>query len=342
MAKYDLKVGYSCNNRCEHCVIEPNVWEIKRKNAELNTDTKIDCNYKELIDCMNSTEFFEADSIVITGGEPTIRKEFMRLLKYIKRNYPEKKIILQTNGRKLKDFISEIRKNDMNIYFVIALHGFEETHNQITKIKSGNPFKETWESIEEIKRAYGSFDNLGRMEIVLSKKNIFEVPDFVEFLYKNDIKDIGISYPHLDGYANIDFRLVKNIGFSYGELRKVIPKFYDLAIKYSDLILSFEEVPKCMWRDEDNNLYKKMPKNITSLNHSLCEDVSVKYPHKTIDSNFNERYRLMHSKVNVCRQCIYDSACLGTWEEAFEVFGGEGFIPVKEYEVEKGGCGECI
>ena len=84
---FDLKVGFSCNNKCVHCVIED-----KAKYRDLYTQEIFDIIKNEVKD----------EDITLTGGEPTIRNDFLDILKFIKNN-TNSKIILQTNGRKFKD-----------------------------------------------------------------------------------------------------------------------------------------------------------------------------------------------------------------------------------------------
>ena len=74
MLTYDLKVGYSCNNRCKHCVIEDS------KDKLVSQNTTVDLSTDE---CLKQIEFaFEkgAQYIVLTGGEVTIRKDFKMLI----------------------------------------------------------------------------------------------------------------------------------------------------------------------------------------------------------------------------------------------------------------------
>lgn len=325
---YDLKVGYTCNNNCIHCVVKPDYQDW------LETGIPIDVPYGDLISIVNSQEFIDSDHVVITGGEPTIRKEFSRLLLYIHNKYPDKRISLQTNGRNLKKYVKEIYQNNINIFYVIALHGNCDVHNKVVQVKGTDTFSETMGAIEEIKNVYGDFNRVGRIEIVLSGLNYKNIPSFIEYLYKLDIKHIGISYPHLDGYAMIDIESVKKIGLSYAELKEVLPQFYELCRKYKDLVLQFEQVPACMWRDAEGKLYK-LPANIQSMNHVPQQQTTVKFPNREIDTDFFLTYKSMHAKPKICDSCAA-CECMGIWWESLAAFGDDGFIPISENETEAG------
>ena len=323
---YDLKIGYTCNNNCIHCVVKPDYQDW------IDAGIPIDVPYGELISIVNSQEFADANHVVITGGEPTVRKEFLRLLLYIQNKYPSKRISLQTNGRNLRKYVKDIYENNINIFYVIALHGCSDIHNKVIQVNGADAFSQTMESIEEIKSVYGSFNTVGRIEIVLSKVNYREIPSFVEYLYKLNIRNVGISYPHLDGYAVRDINFVKEIGFSYGCLKEILPDFYELCMKHDDLYLQFEQVPACMWRNREGALYK-LPRNIQSMDHIPQQQTTVKFPNRNIDTDFFLTYKNMHNKTKACSTCL-DCNCMGVWWEAVSAFGEEGFIPISKNELE--------
>lgn len=334
---YDLKVGYSCNNSCIHCVIKPNV-----DNIHKNGCSKIDSNYKEIIECMNSKEFIEADSITITGGEPTLRKEFMRIIKYIVATYPNKHINLQTNGRLLINHLEELHSITKNITYVIALHSTDESiHNRVVGNKNdkGNPFRETMDTLNQIKKVYGQFKNTARIEIVLSNINYKSVPQTIKDLYEMDIDRIGISYPHLDGFYYQDgIERVKDISLSYEDLKTVLPEMYHYTKQNPNLILELEEVPICMFRDE--NVLLPPIENISAMGMGDTK-VSVKFPEREIENNFAEIWVNMHKKSSKCKECAFNNCCYGVWFEAIETFGDLGFVPVTEEETVKRGLIKC-
>lgn len=326
-SSYDLKLGYSCNNYCFHCVVEPQMDSMRQREG------RIDQTYAELVNCMNSPEFRRADGITITGGEPTIRDDFIRILKYIVTHYPKKRIMIQTNGRKLKEYVKPIYKLSRKIGYVVALHSTnEEIHNRITGNKNGNPFKETWGALEEIKRVYPNFMEAGRVEIVLSRLNLRDFYDTVVKLHENAINYVGISYPHLDGRYERNRSEAERIGFPYQELKEELPKVHQYAKEHPDLLLTFEEVPKCMWRDENGALLGPLT-NISDNAPftSEGEEVVVRFPDYQID-DFVNIFRKAHKHSSKCRDCVLSGTCLGVWYEAMDMFGDEGFVPIKETE----------
>jgi|GEM_PF-2083278 len=329
---YDIKLGYSCNNSCFHCVVEANAMKIKDQNSSC-----FDLKYSDIVTIIKSEDFYNSDTIVLTGGEATLRRDLVRIITYIHEGFPRKKVILQTNGRYLKEILKSIKDTAVNIQYVIALHSMRaELHNKICgygeRTEEPSPFHETWNSIEEIKRLYGSFDNIARIEIVLSSLNLFDIEASVKALYKNSIRTIGVSYPHLDGHYNTDAAWAKKVGFSYAELKAILPSLYRFAEENPDLKLLFEEVPKCMWRDEEGNILKPI-ENIESMDHiHLRSNITVNYPNY-LNKDFLKSYEELHVKVEACNECFNKQCCRGVWFEAAEMFGEDGFIPISKEEL---------
>ena len=116
MLSYDVKVGYSCNNKCKHCVIDDS------KDKLITNKEKIDLSTDECISLIKDAAQHNADGVVLTGGEVSIRKDFDRLLnECVNRNLA---ITIQTNGRRFSnDSLIRLINPINNIRFVIALHG---------------------------------------------------------------------------------------------------------------------------------------------------------------------------------------------------------------------------
>lgn len=321
---FDIKVGYACNNHCVHCVVSPMVDNLISQNK------KIDLTYGEIIELVNSNEFKGASTIVITGGEPTLRKDFMRIINTISKKYPNKRIVLQTNGRFLYKYIDELKLLTNNIHYVVAVHSLDkEIHNKVVnnRIKDGNSYEETMKSLMKLKNSYPDFKKIGRIEIVLSKLNYKNLYETIVGLHKLGINSIGISYPHLDGYYyNEGVEKVREISLSYAELKTILPDIYDYLVKNPDLYLGFEEVPKCIWRDKNDNILE-IPFNLDTgedfSNHEI-----VKYPGRELNVDFTNVWNKMHTKPLICSKCKLNGCCHGIWIEAFEAFKDEGVIPI--------------
>ena len=85
--RLDLKVGFSCNNRCVFCV------QGERRSRERDRNTP---ELKELLASARP----DCDAVVLTGGEASIRPDVVELVAEARRlGYV--RVQLQTNGRML-------------------------------------------------------------------------------------------------------------------------------------------------------------------------------------------------------------------------------------------------
>lgn len=330
---FDLKVGYSCNNNCRHCVIHDN------KQHCIDNNLPIDANYGQLIQTLSQPSAVSAKTIVITGGEPTLRRDFMRIVRFICTHYPEKKICLQTNGRLLINYLEELHSLTDKITFVVALHGTEKTHNIVTNnpvvSSTNNPFRETMSTIDKIEELYGGFSRVGRIEIVLSKLNLANMPECLDFLLSRNKTSIGISYPHLDGMYFHRPEECRELSFSYEELAPILAKMKEVKDSYSGktkypIKVHFEEVPQCMFRDRVGKVY--LDPEFAALTQSAV-GVNVTYPGQQTQS-FDKMYLDMHSYTSNCSACcLKGTKCLGIWKEAEQLHGSAGIIPITNGEV---------
>lgn len=126
----DICLWDKCNNNCIMCTNPDNGWEAW--DGSFNYDFK---SLKKRI--IEDKQRFEAgDTIYITGGEPTIHPDFIEIIKFINTEFPDKRIILLTNGRRFyyKDFAKELLEVCPNIEIHMSLYGHnQEIHEKITQ-----------------------------------------------------------------------------------------------------------------------------------------------------------------------------------------------------------------
>lgn len=230
MLTYDLKTGYSCNNRCKHCVIEDSRDKLVEQKNSIDLDTE-DCFH--LVDYAVSQE---AEYIVLTGGEVTIRKDFSKLVDYCVQKGLN--ITIQTNGRRLHmPEVAQTISACSRIRCVVALHGAcPDTHDEITQVTGS--FDETCEGI----RYATQHGILTILKVVISKKNRDELPGIVKLAGELGVHYICFAFPHGQGGARKRF---DEMVPTYSELRPNL----DLLIKEAKayhIQIEFEAIPFCM------------------------------------------------------------------------------------------------
>ena len=253
-----LGLGISCNNCCIMCteIMPPlNKWDLTTRQVF------------DRIDSMPE----DVDKIGLTGGEPTIRKDIVDIIKYAKQKRPNAIVFLVTNGRMFayRNFAEKIINAGVD-EIATEIHGpTAEEHDKITRTKGS--FDETVKGIKNILDL--GFKNL-EIRIVIHKWNYKSLPEIAKLIAKEfpAIKRV-VPFPmDIIGNANMnrDKLLVK--------MTDIIPyleRMIDILVK-NKIDVSIYHTPLCIldkkyWKYnagktvEDRRLEKK-----------FCENCSVK------------------------------------------------------------------
>ena len=303
MLTYDLKVGYSCNNKCKHCVIEDS------KDKLIEHKVSVDLKTEE---CLEQVEYaFEkgAKFIVLTGGEVTIRKDFPLLISACaKRNF---NITIQTNGRRLaNDIISNAICSYDKIRCVVALHGSKATtHDKITQVKGS--FNETCNGIKHLCQK----NKLVVLKIVISKLNMNELVEIVKLAAELGVKYACFAFPHGQGAARKNFSTIIP---PYTDLKPILKDLISVA-KQNKINIEFEAIPFCIIP-----YAMQLVGEIKYLSgNTLCTQVKE----NTFD--WSEVRKNIKRKSSKCNCCDMNGVCEGIWYEYAEAFGLDELIPIE-------------
>jgi len=313
MRVFDLKVGYSCNNNCIHCVIADHREMAIKKRGNQDRDTE------EVLKEINDAKDRGCEIVTLTGGEPLIRKDIFEILEHIKKIGLD--VVIQTNGRKLSDisFVDRLATFDIS-GFCIALHSQKEkVHDEITQ--SNGSFAQTVEGIRNL-RKYGK-KIIGK--VVLSKKNYPELKLLLEFFVELGVHDINVAFPHANGNA-----------WKYFD--DVVPKYTDIMPYVNDTIgfvesnnstrgkdrhinISFEAIPFCFL---EGHIFYSSDLSYLSKNKTESKQLSSD---KILD--WQECRISIKSKFPQCKICKYDELCEGVWKEYPIKYGFMEFKAIK-------------
>lgn len=299
---YDLKLGYSCNNRCRHCVIEDSKLFLLSKNMP------IDINTTEAINLLKEQIRNGIDAVTITGGEPTIRKDLSEILEFCSDNRLQ--ITLQTNGRLLSEkCVQEMVFKHSGIVIVVALHGVTPLiHDAITQVNGS--FDQTMAGIRAARKRNISVI----IKTVISKENVECLPDFIPFMVNEKLRDINVAFPHAQGAARINFESVVP---RYQQLKPYLGIMAKMA-KKACINLSFETIPFC--------ILPSFPEMMSELVYGGKDVKCTQVCEETFD--WNKTRKQIKRKSPVCSYCFFNNYCEGPWEEYVEKYGFSEFVPI--------------
>ena len=170
-----------CNISCQHC------YNAKHKAVDMDFDL-----FKEAIDnfLLLAKTFRMNALILVTGGEPTIHKNFYQMLNYLDQKMDEGfpiDVRILTNGTLIDRIMAEnISKNRSVSEIQVSIDGPKEIHDIIRG--SGN-----WEkTIRAIKLLKETEINVA-MSCVISKMNYKYAKEIVHVAVQNKIRRLNIS-----------------------------------------------------------------------------------------------------------------------------------------------------
>ena len=182
----DFKVGFSCNNKCIHCVVSDKYSENDLSLGQI----------KRLID--NYISQYGKIKLTLTGGEVTIRKDYCQLMQFVKTKIDEgyiEFVDIQTNGRLLsKNSVLECTVPIIDFY-LIALHGDNPNiHDSITR--SRGSFEETIQGLYKLSKRVPT--NVIAIQTVINRHNYKTLKNIYKFVHtKLGISEFNITFPYI-------------------------------------------------------------------------------------------------------------------------------------------------
>lgn len=308
----DLKVGFSCNNNCIHCVISDKL-------------TERDLNLQEIKDIIDGyISEYSTIQLTLTGGEITIRKDFVDIMAYVKQRKDEGKITfvdMQTNARMLyKDELARIAATTID-FFLVALHSCHmDIHDSITRSKGS--FLQTTEAISNLIK-YAGKEKIA-IQTVINKKNYTHLKDIYRYVYETfGIKECNITFPHPIGRC-----MSAEVVPSYEQVKPFVNEALDYCLA-NDLFPYIEALPFCILDEGVNRGYlfeflKKRDIDVVGY----CGEKDGKL-------NYSELFDEGHRKYASCQQCPYTAQCEGVWKEHLQIYPNEDMYKLMEKKVDK-------
>jgi len=296
--KIDIKVTFHCNNCCDFCAQG-------NKRSFIKMKTK-----HEIIKALKDAKKGKINSVVFTGGEPTLHPEIIELIKEAKK-LKYKFIQLQTNGRTLADieFLKKLKEAGVN-EIGPALHGSKpQIHDKLTN--SPGSFNQTLKGIINSKK-------LGLYVLtntVITSLNYKDLPKLAKLFVYLKVDQFQFAFVHIIGTA------WENRKWIVPKKTEILPYLYkalDIGIK-NGIKCYTEAIPYCLMKGYEECISER----IIPDGPVIDADVFVE--------NYGD-YRRNEGKIKheKCKDCIYYKTCEGPWREYPEIFGWNEFKPVKK------------
>ncbi len=297
MERVDVKLSFSCNNRCRFCV----QGDKRERFPDRST-----AEAKRLLRRARK----RSDSVVFTGGEPTVRRDFLEVVAYA-RSLGFCQVQLQTNGQMLA-YPSFVRGCvEAGVTEVSpALHGHVAAlHDYLTR-REGS-FAATLRGIENSRAA-------GLPVVtnsVICKPNRRHLAQLGRLLVERGASQVQFAFVHAVGTAGVEFdAIVPRKSLIVDELFRAVD-----AVREAGVRAMTEALPLCFLRGREELAAEWI------MPEATIYDAEV-----TIDDY--TAYRLAEGKLHgpPCRRCLLRRVCEGPWREYPERFGWDEFVPRRD------------
>ncbi len=264
-----------CNNSCRICA---------RSQEDIH-----EMGIAEIESRLKSLKKEGYNNIILTGGEPTLRKDFLKIIEMFgKEGFS--RLHIQTNGRKFSDFSfakKAVSENRNIIDIFLSIHGHNaDLHEKITGTKGS--FIETETGIENLL----SLKLPVRTNTVVTKINYRFLDEIAEFLIAKGVRTIQFSFVHPRGEALTNqLEMVPKIEDTISFLRKALNRNSD------DIKIFTEAFPFCLLGE----------------NHVLAAERVLPHDYRATD----------FSKIKgiECKKCCFDRICPGIWKSYYSLKG---------------------
>ena len=171
-----LSISDVCNFKCGYCL--PDGYKIDK------SDNRTFIKIEEIGRLAKALSELGVSKIRLTGGEPTVRKDFFEIVKIIKKNSGIKKTVITTNGYRLDKIASDIKNSGLD-GINISIDSLDA--NTFKKITGHDRLGEILRGIKELQKL--NFKNIKINAVLLKGVNDAEKDfnDWADFIKNNEI-----------------------------------------------------------------------------------------------------------------------------------------------------------
>jgi len=296
--RLDLKVGFSCNNNCVFCAQAHKRPLGDRTTGELKKELEVAGGEG-------------CDEVVLTGGEPTVRKDIAQLISHA-RSLGYGLVQIQSNGRMFsyRGYVERMVKAGAT-EFSPAIHGPDSvTHDRQTRVAGS--FGQTLQGIKNLKRLKQRVIT----NTVVTKFNCSRLPEMARMLVS-----LGVD--------QFQFAFVHPVGNAWKNFQAVVPRKSDAA----PFIREALDIAKEAGYRPGDVMVEAFPFCFMEGYEQFCSEMFIP-PAQVRDAQgvtpHFEEWRKSQGKVKFsqCEKCRFNLVCEGPWREYPQKYGSGEFVPL--------------
>lgn len=294
--------NYECNNNCIFCV------DADKRLLPART-------FEEMKKEISGAKKSGSDYLEIIGGEFTIRKDAVEIIKFAKK-LKFKNISITTNGR-LFSYFDYVEKfvNAGITDIVFSIHGHnEKLHDSLTMAQGS--FQQIIESLANLKKL--KFKNLGTNTTIV-KQNYKHLSEIGKFIFDQGIKNAEFIFvdPTYGGAKNNFEKIVPKISLIAPQIKKCL----DIGRINSQPHWHIRYVPLCIFEK-----YLDQISELDEVKKFQTEHIAEDFVNRDVEGS---RRMIARVKGPQCKQCRLNNICEGIWKEYAKHYGFNELTPLK-------------
>jgi len=208
-----IEVTNSCNLQCIMC----DKWKWIKKDKRLGGNLTT----QKLKSIFDEAAKIGVKSIILTGGEPTLRKDFCELIEYL--SHLNFNIAITTNGTYITSKMRELLiKNNVKVFF--SLHGSYAELCDKLEGKSGT-FKKVIKNIRDFistKKKYKDTRCKVAIRCVVQKENVSDLASLFKLADKLGVDMVTYTIVHGRSRARLNEKCIQLLYGSFIKIKKII------------------------------------------------------------------------------------------------------------------------
>ncbi|NOZ02000.1 MAG: radical SAM protein [Deltaproteobacteria bacterium] len=299
MPYVDLRLGSKCNLNCVYCL--------------LGHENRYYRRLEEIVDDLSLARRQNIERVSLTGGEPTIHPDILRVVTAA-RAMGFRKIILVTNG--------------LTLSYPGVLKRIVDAGVTAVGVSFDTPDRETAEELwkapvfDRVLKAFEALADFPDLTLgtisVLTTKNIGQVEDLARFFLELAKTRSGPFVP------NLDFIMPEENAWLYR--KELVPRLLDVvepvrrALKIAhdgSLPLTFRGIPPCLLPGMERysfDRYMQILRLVRDAREGPVDNVSIE---------------MLRSKAPACRACRLRKECTGVSRSYANLYGTDELHPIE-------------
>lgn len=308
--RFEIQLGHLCNNRCVFC-----------SSGQL-TQMKIarPVPFEPIIQALDEARAAGAVHLTFLGGEPTIHKRFLDVLRHAV-GLGFEHIVIFTNGVMFTHpgFIESVVALGRFEWRISIQGATDEAHVATT----GRA-----ESFQRILHGLGELQRRGQLvttNMCVNERSYRSLPHYPELLERYGVRQLHVDIvrPESTGERDEEY------------LRDIMPRYADMAPYYTRMLEGFERWDPDFDVNVGNLPYCVLPAWASRIHHGGQQTVTKSSDSNGLEDSMNkyEWQSSLRTHLPGCAACVFRSRCTGIFRVYLEMHGGEEFQPLSREQL---------